>query len=151
MTRPIARDEIALPALLRAAREAYSAAVREGLADAGFNDVPKNGSYVMAAIGGTSAPLATIIRGLGASKQAAGQLVDTLVSRGYLERMVDENDRRRLTVALSARGRAAAAIVRKAAQSVDAKLLKRAGPQAVEHARSALFVLIAIANEGRPS
>ena len=47
------------------------------------------------------------MRELGVSKQAAGQLVDTLVLRGYLERSVDPEDRRRLTLTLTERGMAA--------------------------------------------
>ena len=41
--------------------------------------------------------------------QAAGQLVDTLVMRGYLERQTDPDDRRRLVVRLTERGAEAAA------------------------------------------
>jgi hypothetical protein len=50
-------------ALLRAARGTYGSAIREALAEAGCEDLPRNGSFV---------------------KQAVGQLVDTLVVRGYL-------------------------------------------------------------------
>ena len=42
------------------------------------------------------------------SKQAAGQLVDTLVLRGYLDRSPDPEDRRRMTVTLTERGAMAA-------------------------------------------
>ena len=52
----------------------------------------------------TQAPLAEVIRQLGVSKQAAGQLVDSLVVRGYLDRTVDPDDRRRLIVTLTERG-----------------------------------------------
>ena len=48
--------------------------------------------------------LANLIRDLRMSQQAAGQLVDTTVMRGYLQRTVDESDRRRLTVTLTERG-----------------------------------------------
>ena len=93
--------ELTLPALLRAARSAYGAAIRSALAEAGCDDVPRNGSYVIGAIARTGEPLSDIIQWLGVSKQAAGQLVDTLVIRGFLGRSVDPDDRRRtiLTVA----------------------------------------------------
>lgn len=151
MDRPISPDDIVLPALLRAARPAYGQAIRAALREAGFEDMPKNGAYVIGAISRAGAPLSDIIKGLGASKQAAGQLIDTLVSRGYLERAVDEDDRRRLTMTLTQRGRAAAAVTRKATEAVDAKLTKRAGEKAVADARKVLFHLIAIANEGQSS
>jgi hypothetical protein len=91
---------IPMPALLRHARSAYGLAMRKALEEAGYDDVPKNGLYVIGglALGAGDVPLASLIRDLRISKQAAGQLVDTLVHRGYLARNVDEQDRRRLIV-----------------------------------------------------
>ena len=142
-------DEAAFPALLRAARRAYGSAVRGALADAGYDDVPRNGSYVLAAIARTGAPLGRIIQELGASKQAAGQLVDTLVTRGYLDRTPDPDDRRRLTITLTARGHAAAEEIRSAVARVDAGLVRRVGPEYVAHARAALAALIEAGNDAK--
>jgi DNA-binding MarR family transcriptional regulator len=136
------RDEVAFPALLRAARAAYGSAIRESLSEAGCDDVPRNGSYVIGAIARTGASLGQIIRELGVSKQAAGQLVDTLVMRGYLDRSVDPEDRRRLTISLTERGHAAAAVIRTAVERVDAGLVERVGPEYVAHARATLASLI---------
>src|SRR5579863_3639916 len=111
MSEQIDLAPIPLPALLRHARAAYGLAMRKALEAAGYDDIPKNGLYVIGglALGAGDVPLAALIRDLRISKQAAGQLVDTLVTRGYLARNVDEQDRRRLVVALTDRGRAAAA------------------------------------------
>lgn len=143
--------EVSLPVLLRHARTTYAAAMRSALADAGYDDIPKNGLYV---IGGLAwrqegSPLGELIRELGLSKQAAGQLVDALVTRGYLERKVDPADRRKLTVELSERGHAAAAVQAVARAAVDAELLVRVGAQDVDRARRALFALIEIGRESR--
>jgi len=135
-------DELAFPALLRAARTTYGSAIRESLAEAGCDDVPRNGSYVIGAIARTGAPLSQIIKELGVSKQAAGQLVDTLVMRGYLGRSVDPEDRRRLTISLTERGHAAAAVIRSAIDRVDAALVDRVGQEYVRHARVTLAALI---------
>ena len=140
-------DEAGFPALLRAARRAYGSAVRGALADAGYDDVPRNGSYVLAAIARTGAPLGRIIQELGVSKQAAGQLVDTLVTRGYLDRAPDPDDRRRLTITLTARGHAAAEEIRSAVARVDDGLVRRVGPEYVAHARAALAALIEAGND----
>lgn len=139
-----------MPALLRHARTAYGLAMRQALADAGYDDVPKNGLYVIGglAIGAGDVPLAVLIRDLRLSKQAAGQLVDTLVSRGYLARTVDEQDRRRLVVTLTDRGRAAAATQATARQRVDAELLAKVGPQCIEQTRIALMALTDMAGWG---
>lgn len=146
-------DTIPLPALLRHARNAYGAAMRRALEEAGYHDIPKNGLYVIGglALGAGDVPLAVLIRDLRISKQAAGQLVDALVSRGYLARAVDEQDRRRLVVTLTERGRAAAATQSAARERVDAALLAKVGPQCVQQARIALAALTDMADWGEPA
>ena len=133
--------DVSLPALLRAGRARYAASVHAALLDAGCDDVPRNGSFVISAIARTGAPLSAIITALGTSKQAAGQLVDTLVSRRYLERSVDPEDRRRLTVTLTPRGQAAAAVIRSAVEAVDGELVARVGADYVAHTRATLAAL----------
>ena len=145
---------IPLPALLRHARTAYGSAMRGALEEAGYSDIPKNGLYVIGGLAlGAAAdiPLAVLIRDLRISKQAAGQLVDALVSRGYLARTVDEQDRRRLVVTLTDRGRAAAATQAAARERVDAALLANVGQQCVEHTRVALAALAEMAGWGKPA
>jgi DNA-binding MarR family transcriptional regulator len=141
---------VPLPALLRHARAAYGSAMRRALEDAGYDDIPKNGLYVIGglALGAGDIPLAALIRDLRISKQAAGQLVDTLVTRGYLSRTTDEQDRRRLVVTLTERGRAAAATQTVARERVDAALLEKVGPQCVQQARVALAALTEMAPWG---
>jgi DNA-binding MarR family transcriptional regulator len=134
-------DDIALPVLLRAARQTYRSAVRKALTDAGFDDVPRDGPYVMGVIARTGMPLGQIIKGLGVSKQAAGQLVDTLVMRGYLDRTVNTEDRRRLTVTLTERGQAATAVSRSAVDHIDAVLSMIVDPEYIAHTRATLMAL----------
>jgi DNA-binding MarR family transcriptional regulator len=135
-------EEWSLPALLRVARRAYGVAIRDALADAGYDDVPRNGIFVIGAIARSEAPLSEIIDQLGVSKQAAGQLVDTLVLRGYLDRAIDPEDRRRLVVTLTERGSAAAAVIREAIDEVDRTLVARVGDDYVAHTRTTLAALI---------
>lgn len=135
-------DEVALPALLRHARITYGMAMREALAEGGYDDIPGNGLYVIGALAWGETPLSQIVRELRVTKQAAGQLVDALVLRGYLVREVDPEDRRRLTVTLTERGRAAAETQAAAREAVDAELTARIGADKVQHAREALAALI---------
>lgn len=134
-------DDIPMTALLRAARNAYGSAIREAITAAGFDDVPRNGIYVIGAISRTEAPLGTIIDWLGVSKQAGGQLVDTLVARGYLDRRIDEEDRRRLKVSLTERGKAMAGVTRATVDRIDAKLRLDVGAEYVAHTRATLLAL----------
>ncbi|HEY1891540.1 MAG TPA: MarR family transcriptional regulator [Steroidobacteraceae bacterium] len=153
MLEPTESQQIPIPALLRHARAAYGSAMRRALEAAGYDDIPKNGLYVIGglAIGAGDVPLASLIRDLRISKQAAGQLVDTLVNRGYLARTIDEQDRRRLIVTLTDRGRAAAATQSAARERVDAELLSKVGAQCIEQTRMALVALTHMAPWGETS
>lgn len=135
-------DEIALPALMRAARGTYGAAVRTALAEVGCDDLPRNGAFVLGAIARGGAALSDVIESLGVSKQAGGALVDTLVSRSYLHRTIDPDDRSRLRVTLAARGQEAASVIRQAVENVDASLVARVGVDYVAHTRATLTMLL---------
>jgi DNA-binding MarR family transcriptional regulator len=139
--------EVVLPGLLRSAGTTYGSAMRKALDEMGCGDVPRNGIYVLGGIARTGSPLAEIIKELGVSKQAAGQLVDTLVVRGYLDRSPDPEDRRRMIVTLTERGWVAASASRAAAERVDAGLTARVGAEHVMHTRATLAALIDIGHE----
>ncbi|WP_375398892.1 MarR family winged helix-turn-helix transcriptional regulator [uncultured Sphingomonas sp.] len=140
-------QQVAMPALLRHARTAYGAAMRHALAEAGYDDVPPNGLYLIGglALGKGEVVLGDLLRQLRLSKQSAGQLVDTLVVRGYLDRGIDPADSRKLNVTLTARGQAAAVVQGAAREMVDAELLAGVGPQDVERTRRTLAMLVDIA------
>ena len=143
-------EEIGLPVLLRHARTTYGAAMRRALDEAGYDDIPGNGLYVIGglALGVPDIPLGQLIKELRISKQAAGQLVDALVMRGYLERAVDKDDRRKLTVTLTERGKAAAATQRAAREKIDAELLASVGQDDVSRTRRTLALLCDIGRQG---
>ncbi len=140
-------DDIAFPALLRAARATYGTAIRAALVEIGCGDVPRNGAFVLGGIARNGAPMGDVIRGLGVSKQAGGQVVDTLVVRGYLDRTPDPDDRRRMTLGLTGRGRIAATATRAAVDGIDAQLAARVGADRVAHARTTLAALIDLAHD----
>jgi DNA-binding MarR family transcriptional regulator len=68
-------------------------------------------------------------------------VVDTLVLRGYLDRAVDAEDRRKISITLTARGEAAAAAQAAARERVDAELAARVGPAGIAEMRKALGAL----------
>jgi DNA-binding MarR family transcriptional regulator len=134
-------DEVVLPALLRASRGAYGRAISAQLAAGGFDDVPRNGSYVLGGIVNHGGRAGDLVRQLGVSKQAASQLIDTLVLRGYLSREVDPADRRRIAITATERCRAAAAEIRRAVVSVDTELATLITPQELAGLRAGLIAL----------
>jgi DNA-binding MarR family transcriptional regulator len=144
--------DIALPALLRHARTIYGKAMRRALAEAGYDDMPRNGMYVIGglALGAGDVPLSQLIEELGVSKQAAGQLIDTLVLRGYLARRTDDEDRRKLTITLTDRGKSAAEIQRTAREKIDAALQERVGRNNVIRTRKTLAALCGMGRAPAP-
>jgi len=147
MKEPRPSDDIVIPALLRAARGAYARAIGARLAAAGFEDLPRSGPYVlggMAMAGGAPTDLARELR---ITKQAASQLIDTLVLRGYLERQPDAGDRRRVSIELTERGRAAAGVVHAGVEAVDAALARRITPDQLAGLRAGLAALAEMREE----
>jgi DNA-binding MarR family transcriptional regulator len=141
MTEPRWYEDVVLPPLLGAARRTYTAAIRAALIDAGFDDMPRSGGSVLGRIARQGRNLRDMAGELAVSKQAASQLVDTLVARGYVERAPDPDDRRRVTVGLTERGQAAAAEIRAAIDRVDAELATKVGDNDLATTRATLGIL----------
>jgi DNA-binding MarR family transcriptional regulator len=142
-------ETIVFPALLRWGRETYGNAMRKALAEVDCDDIPPNGLFVIGGlgIGMGDYPLGMLAKDLKLSKQAASQLVDTLVLRGYVKREADEEDRRRFSIRLTERGWHASAALREAREKVDAEFAERAGAENVAAARKALGVLVEMGGE----
>jgi DNA-binding MarR family transcriptional regulator len=140
-------EELALPVLLGAGRMTYGKAIRAGFAKAGFDDIPKLGPRLLGGIrrnGGSVGSVGNVAEDFGISKQAASKLVDTMVIRGYVERGVDPEDRRRLTLELTERGQEAADISWEATGRVDRELHEAVGAEAVAQLRETVATLIGL-------
>jgi DNA-binding MarR family transcriptional regulator len=148
MTEPPWYQSVGVPGLMRAARGAYSSVIHAALVEADFEDLPRNGAFVLAWLAHAGS-LRDISRWLGISKQAVSQLIDTMVMRGYLERAVDQADRRRMRVTLTERGKAAESIVADAADQIDAELEDRLGSDGLAALRTGLITLADL-RAGRP-
>jgi DNA-binding MarR family transcriptional regulator len=142
-------DEASIPALLRGARGSYAHTIAAYLAEAGCDDLPQNGPFVLGGMASQHAPAVEMIRGLGVTRQAASQLIDTLVVRGYLSREVNPADRRRLTIDLTDRGRAAAEAIGAAIGQVDEELATMITPAELAGLRAGLIALARIRERSR--
>ncbi|MGH2448893.1 MAG: MarR family winged helix-turn-helix transcriptional regulator [Chloroflexota bacterium] len=138
---------VVIPALLRAARRSYGRAVAAELSEAGFDDMPQNGPFVLGGMANHGGTAAEMIDGLGITKQAASQLIDTLVVRDYLTREIDPEDRRRIVINLTARGKSAAQAVRAGVELVDDQLAQMISPEELAGLRVGLFALDEIAHQ----
>jgi DNA-binding MarR family transcriptional regulator len=146
-TEPVVPDPSDIPALLRGARGGYGNTIAAKLAEAGFEDLPRNGPFVLGGMANHGGSAVEMIRGLGVTRQAASQLIDTLVLRGYLSRKINAADRRRMDIELTERGRAAAMVVRAAVEEVDRRLTAMLAPDELAGLRTGLAALAAIKEE----
>jgi DNA-binding MarR family transcriptional regulator len=149
MTSEPAGDEVPIPALMRSARGSYAQSIRASLAAEGISDIPRNGSFVLVSLANGEEPVAGMIRELGVTKQAASQLIDTLVLRGYLTRDIDPADRRRVTIDLTDRGHAAAAAIYAGTVAIDAELAGMLSPAEMTGLRAGLAALGQIKERGK--
>jgi DNA-binding MarR family transcriptional regulator len=79
---------------------------------------------------------------LGVTKQSASQLVDDMIRAGFLEREPDPDDRRRVRLALTARGQAVRRSALATSQKLEAELAAALGARGVPALRRGLLALI---------
>jgi DNA-binding MarR family transcriptional regulator len=116
--------------------------IDRGLATRGFGDVrPMHGfAFVMLAAGpSTVAELAVY---LGITKQAASQLVEQLVQRGYVTREDNPRDGRAWLLRLTDRGRACTRAAEEAASEVAAEWGRLLGPETFAALRRSLDAVV---------
>jgi DNA-binding MarR family transcriptional regulator len=138
---------VGIPGLMRAARGSYAAVIRDDLAVAGFDDMPRNGVFALALLlyeGG----IGRLTEGLGVRRKAEGDLIDQMVMRGYLERTVTADNEGHLVLAPTERGRAAVEVAGAAGGRVDAMLEQQLGADGFEAFQQGLVVLAKLRAEG---
>lgn len=116
----------------------YGQAIREGLLEHGFGDVPRSGSRLLATLSEAPATVGELADTLRSTKQGVSRLSDAMVERGYLRRSSDRDDHRLVRLALTARGRSAAQSVFAAVAEVDRAIERRAGKSGSARAQKAL-------------
>ncbi|MFC4127277.1 MarR family winged helix-turn-helix transcriptional regulator [Nocardia rhizosphaerae] len=131
-----------LPLLLLAAAADVTAAVEAGVRAAGFTDVrPAHGfAFVRMAPGG--ATVGEIAEHLGVTKQAASQLVDELVTKGYAQRNPHPRDARAKLITLTERGWACTRAADAALAEFAGRWSGAIGPRALGQLRDALALVV---------
>jgi DNA-binding MarR family transcriptional regulator len=136
--------ELGTPTLMRAARGAYARSIRAALHEIGVDDLPRNGAFILAGIDNQGGPRQDLPGDLGVSKQAVSQVIEVLVSRGYVTRSVDPADRRRVSLELTEQGHGAVEAVRHGIDAVDVRLRERASAEQIGAMRTGLSILAEI-------
>lgn len=131
-----------LPYLLLAAAAEVTDAVHAGVRAAGFADIRPTHGFVFVRLAPAGATVSEIAEHLGVTKQAASQLVDELVKRGYVTRGPHPADARAKLVTLTDRGWACTRAADAAAADWVRRAGDRLGPAAVAGLRDALAQLV---------
>jgi DNA-binding MarR family transcriptional regulator len=100
----VARDLLDLPVLLLGAATALVDGIDAGVRARGFADVRPAHGYAFARLAPDGATVNELAEHLGVTKQAASQMVEDLVTRGYVERRPHPADARARLVVLTDRG-----------------------------------------------
>lgn len=117
--------------------------MRSELAARGFGDFRRgDGAWVRILADAPRSPgeVAAIV---GVSRQAATKMADTLERRGYVERAGDADDRRRVVLSLSERGRRYERAIVEVVDLLDQDVRARVPAASLEIARRVLEVVIA--------
>jgi DNA-binding MarR family transcriptional regulator len=103
-TSPPKLDQIPLNGLLEIVIEAVFSEFRAELEEAGYGDIRPSHGCVFRFVREDGMRLTDLASLAGITKQSAGEVVDDLVSRGYVERVQDLGDRRAKLIRLTAKG-----------------------------------------------
>ena len=100
------RDDEAqeLTALVLAAGNALVDGIHNGVVARGFADLRPAHGFAFARLAPSGATISELAVHLGMTRQAAGQLVDELVAKGYVERRPHPDDGRARLIVLTDRG-----------------------------------------------
>jgi DNA-binding MarR family transcriptional regulator len=138
-------DWVTATAVLRLAGRLVDG-IQSGVAERGFPDVRPAHGFAFARLAASPATTAELAAHLGMTKQAAGELVQGLVDRGYVGRRPDPTDRRARLLFLTDRGTACTRAAEAAAVDTLETWRRRLPAQQFSALHQAVRVL---AGEGR--
>jgi DNA-binding MarR family transcriptional regulator len=124
--------------LLALAYQEFVRELRETHAAQGFGDTGRSDGIVFRALSVTPLTVSGLAARLEISKQGAGQIVEDMERRGYVERRPDPDDARARLVYLSGRGNAALANARRFHRRYERRLARTHGAAAVRTLRAVL-------------
>ena len=107
-------------------------------AAAGFADLGRSDGVVFRSLAIRPMTVSDLAGHLEISKQGAGQIIDDMERRGYVEREPDPGDRRARLIRLSERGQQALANARRFHRSYERRLARAHGRDAVATLRAML-------------
>ena len=124
--------------LLLLADQEFVRALRQATAEQGYDDQGRSDGFVLRTLSAGPTTISGLAERLEITKQGAGQIVDDMERRGYVERRPDPSDARAKLLHLTERGEAALSAARKFHQTYERRLRKRFGDEAIDTLRDVL-------------
>jgi DNA-binding MarR family transcriptional regulator len=134
--------------LLALAYQQFVTELHDDLGEHGFDDLARSDGYVFRALDAEPLTTSALAERLAISKQGAGQLVEDMTRRGYLDSRPDPTDRRARLLELSSRGRAALRAARDFHRRYEQRLARRHGRANVDSLRAVLTAMAPTYGEG---
>jgi DNA-binding MarR family transcriptional regulator len=130
------------PTLLRTAYNVVSAAIYRAISHAGATDMrPAHGNAMEMLSIQDGLRLTDIAAKAGMAPQSMGEIVDDLVSKGYLTRRQDRSDRRAKRIYLTQKGRETAQASRVALRAVERRISESLGTDNYQDMRRTLAAI----------
>ena len=144
------RDLLDLPVLLLSAARALVEGVDAGVRARGFADVRPAHGFAFVRLAGDGATVGQLAEHLDVTKQAASQMVEELVTKGYVERRPHPDDARARLIVLTPKGWACTRAADEAATDLLRPWADALGPERLAALRADLS-RIATPGRVRPS
>jgi DNA-binding MarR family transcriptional regulator len=136
------KNEPDLGIVMALAYGAFVDALREDLAEHGYDDLNRSFGYVARALVEGPLTLKAVAHRLGITSQGAIKIVDDMEQSGYVERVDAPEDGRAKHLRLTRRGRAALSAARDFHSAFEKRLAARVGPRAVAALRHVLDSIV---------
>jgi DNA-binding MarR family transcriptional regulator len=138
----VASPGASTPTLLRAAYNVLSTAIFRGVSEAGAAELrPAHGNAMEMLSIQDGLRLTDIAGQAGMAPQSMGEIVDDLVSKGYLVRREDPSDRRAKRIFLTQKGRQAASASRLALLDLERRISDVLGTDQYQEMRASLAAI----------
>ena len=132
------QGRIPLPGLMEVVEEALFAEFRRELEETGYGDIRPTHGCVFRFVREDGMRLTRLAELAGITKQSAGEIVDDLAKRGYVERIPDPEDRRAKLICLTERGRDAQRVGHGLFRKLERRWAKRYGEERIAATRELL-------------
>jgi len=141
-TRPTDDRPAPLLRLLGLVTQGLADDLHDRLARAGFDDQRRADDAAMAHIPAEGIRLTNLAQRAGVTKQAMAELIESLVARGYVERIPDPTDGRAKLIVFSERGWAAVDTALGALAAIEADLETELGTRRIQTLRATLELVL---------